>query len=316
MMLTRLPVLALMAMLASLIVTSAHADCDQPITQLTAKEKAYYSSNFPVLLAAIPKTPAGWQYNDRSKQKLAPGYKDYMPAEDCGPSIYYIGLGIDYERPMTQADSDKETQAMQAKPDPAKQKKLDDLMAQQQALMQKAMAAAQNQDYKTVDALGKQGDALNKQITAAQQDLNAGRQATIDAVQWDRKATVHISINDNAGDATCYGSPKALQVPGAIAYQCGAPANYSSPGEMLDSAEGHIVVVFGNAQVKQYDWTRKDANDKTIKDSYVQIKFNTNGDKSMAVHNLVVEVSGDDLGRAQSLYKQMNLAPLASLIKK
>jgi len=292
----------------------AHADCDQPITKLTAKEKAYYSSHFPVLRAAIPKPPAGWQYSDEAAAKLAPDYKDYMPDYNCGPSNYYLDIGIDYERPMTQADSDKEMQAMQAKPDPAKQKKLDDLMAQEQALMEKTMAAAQKQDYKTVDALGKQGDALNKQISAVQQDMNSGSRATIDAVQWDRKATAHISIN-NAGGATCYGNPKPLQVPGAIAYECGAPATYSSPGEVLDPARGHVVVIYCKATVQQYEWTRQDAQGKQVADHYVDIKCQMDDDHAMVVQNLMVDVEGDDLARAESLYKQMDLKPLAALVK-
>jgi hypothetical protein len=315
MMRTRSSILVVLAMHACLVATSAFADCDQPITKLTPKEKAYYNSHFPVLRAAIPKPPAGWQYSDEAKTKLAPDYKDYLPEFNCGPSNYYLDLGIDYERPMTQADSDKEMQAMQAKPDPAKQKKLDDLMAQEQALMQKTMDAAQKQDYKTVDALGKQGDTLNKQISAVQQDMNAGSRATVDAVQWDRKATVHISINDASGDATCYGNPKPLQVPGAIAYECGAPATYSSPGEALDPASGHVVVVYGKATVQQYEWTRQDAQGKQVTDHYVDIKCQLDDSHAMVVQNLVVDVAGDDLARAQSLYKQMNLAPLAALIK-
>jgi hypothetical protein len=308
----RLVLLTLLSLAAGL----AHADCDGPITPVTAKEKAFYSAQFPAMRNAIPKPPAGWQYKEDSKKELAPGYKDYIPTENCGTSIYYIGLGIGYERPMTQADSDAEMQAMQAKPDPAKQKKLDALMAQEQALMQKFADAAQKQDTKTMEALGKQNDALTAQMTALQQDMNSAGSSTIDAIQWDRGAEVHISINDNSGDITCYGSPKAIQVPGAIAYQCGAPATYSSPGEVLDPAKGHVVVVFGKASVKQYDWSRKDAQQKEIEDSYVQITFEINNDNSMSVHNVVVDVSGDDLARAESLYKQMDLKPLAALVKK
>lgn len=294
----------------------AHADCDAPITPVTAKEKAFYSAKFPALRAAIPKPPAGWQYDDDSKALLAPGYKDYLPTENCGPSNYYMDLSIEYVRPMSQADSDKEVQAMQAKPDPAKQKRLDDLMAQEQALMQKMMVAAQKQDTKTMDALGQQSDALNQQITAAQQDMNSGSQATFAAVQWDRSAKVGISINDNAGDATCYGSPKPLQVPGAAAaYACEAPADYSSPGEVLDPAVGRIVVIFGKATVKRYGWDRKDDQGKEIKDSYVDIHFDGNDDHAMAVKNLVVDITGDDLARAESLYKQVNFVPLSALVK-
>lgn len=302
--------------LLSLATGLAHADCDGPITPVTAKEKAFYNAQFPALHAAIPKPPAGWQYTDDSKTLLVPGYKDYLPTENCGPSIYYLDLGIEYERPMSQADSDKEVQAMQAKPDPAKQKKLDDLMAREQALMQKMMDAAQKQDTKAMDALGKQSDALNKEIAAAQQDMNSGSQSTVAAVQWDRSAKVGVSINNNSGSATCYGNPKPLQVSGAVAYECGAPADYSSPGEVLDPAQGHIVVIFGKATVKSYDWARKDAQQKQVKDSYVLITFEINSDNSMRVHNVVVDVSGDDLARAQSLYKQMNLAPLAALVKR
>jgi len=293
----------------------AHADCDAAITPVTAKEKAFYSSKFPALRAAVPKPPSGWQYGDDAKNKLAPGYKDYIPSQNCGPSIYYIGLGIDYERPMSQADQDAEVAAMQAPPDPAKQKQLEAIMAKQQALMQQVMAASQKQDTKTMDALGKQSDALGNQMQALQQDMNSAGQAKVAAIEWDRKADVSIRVNDNAGDVTCYGSPKALPVPGVVAYQCGAPATYSSPGEVLDPARGRVVVVFGNASVKQYDWERRDAHDNEIKDSYVQIKFDTNSDYSMRVHNVVLDVSGDDLARALSLYSQIDVKPLAALMK-
>ena len=302
--------------LLSLAAGLAHADCDGPITPVTAKEKAFYTSHFPALRAAVPKPPKGWQYKEDSKQELAPGYKDYIPTHNCGASLYYIGLDIRYQRPMSQADADAETAAMQAAPDPDKQKKLDALMAQEQALMQKFGEAAQKQDTQAMAALGKQNDALTAQITAAQQDMNSGSKSKIDAIQWDRDAEVHVSLNDGSGDVTCYGSPKAIQVPGAIAYQCGAPADYSSPGEVLDPARGHVVVVFGKASAKLFDWNRKDADMKDIKDSYVQISFETNGDHSLSVHNLVVDVSGDDLARAQSLFSQMDLKPLATLIKK
>jgi len=293
----------------------AHADCDATITPVTAKEKAFYSSKFPALRAALPKPPAGWQYDDDAKNKLAPGYKDYIPSQNCGPSIYYIGLGIDYERPMSQAEQDAEVAAMQAPPDPAKQKQLEAIMAKQQALIQQVMAASQKQDTKAMDALSKQSDALGNQMQALQQDMNSAGQAKVAAIEWDRKANVSIRVNDNAGDVTCYGSPKALPVPGAVAYQCWAPATYSSPGEVLDPARGRVVVVFGNASVKQYDWDRRDAHDKQIKDSYVQIKFDTNNDDSMRVHNVVLDVSGDDLARAQSLYSQIDVKPLAALMK-
>ena len=295
--------------------SAARADCDQQQVPLTAKEKAYYSSKFPVLHAAIPKPPAGWQYDDDSTQKLAPDYQDYMPKYNCGPSNYYIGLDIGYERPMTQADSDKEMAAMQAPPDPAKQKKVDALIAQEQALMQKIADAAQKQDTKGMDALGKQNDALTRQLQAAQQDLNAGSRATMDAVQRDRKATVRIAINDGAGDVSCYGNPKPIQVPGATAYSCENPATYSSPGEQLDAPAAHIVVVFGKATVDPEDWDRQDATGKIVKDHSVDIKTPLVRPVVIGVQFVIVDVKGDDLARAQSLYKQMNLGPLSALVK-
>ncbi|MGE5625862.1 MAG: hypothetical protein ACM3ZT_09980 [Bacillota bacterium] len=307
----------LLCLLGLMVAPLAHADCDGPITPVSAKEKAFYSAQFPAMRAAIPKPPAGWQYKDDSKAELAPGYKDYMPTQNCGPSNYYMDLGIEYERPMTQADSDAETQAMQAAPDPAKQKKLDALMTQEQALMQKFGEAAQKQDSKAMEALGKQNDALTAQMTALQQDMNSGSQAKIAAIQWDRSAKINISFNNNSGGATCYGNPKPLQVPGAaMAYACEAPADYSSPGEQLDPAVGRIVVIFGKATAQQYDWNRKDAQGKEVKDKYMDIKFDGNDDHAMVVKNVVVDITGDDLARAQSLYKQINFAPLATLIKK
>ena len=306
-------------LLLSLVAGLAHAEgCDGQQHPPSTREKVFYAGNFKLLRDAIPKPPAGWQYSNADKEKLDPAYSD-VPDMICGgdAQIYYIGLHVDYERPMSQDDMDKMQQAMQAKPDPAKQKQLDGLMAQQQDLIQKSMAAAQKQDYKTMDALGKQGDALNKQLQALQQEMNAGSRAKLDAIQWDRLAAVHVSINDNAGSATCYGSPKAIQVFGATAYQCGAPADYRAPGDVLDAAKGRIVVVFGPATVKQYDYNRKDDEGKEFKDNYVTIQYQTNSsDLSLSAHNVVVEVEGDDLDRAMSLYKQMNLAPLSALVQK
>lgn len=296
--------------------TLAHADCAGPITPVTAQEKAYYQARFPVLRAAIPQPPAGWKYADRSQDKLAPDYTRYIPTEDCGPSNYYIALGIEYQRPMSQAELEATVQAMRGPPDPDKQKQLADLQAKQVALIQQSVAASQKQDYAAVEALGKQGDALSKQMTALQADMNSGRQAKVDALQHDRSAKVDISINGAGGGITCFGSPKVINVPGAIAYQCEAPANYSAPGEVLDPASGHVVVVFGTATVKQSDWTRRDAQQKQIKDSYVDIKYEINADHALVVKNVVVDVSGDDLARVQSLFSQMDLRPLAALIKK
>src|SRR5215469_10045059 len=304
--------LPLICLMGSGAVSLAHAEgCDGLQHAPSAQEKAFYAGNFKLLRDAMPKPPAGWQYSNDDKKMLDPAYNG-VPDSICGgdSQIYYIGLRTVYERPMSQEDTDQLQQAMQAKPDPAKQKQLDGLMAQQQDLIQKSIAAAQKQDYKTMDALGKQGDALSKQIQAVQQDMNSGRQAKLDAIQWDRQAAVHVSINNNGGSATCYGSPKAIQVSGATAYQCGAPASYRGPGDVLDPAKGSIVVVFGQASVNQHDYSRKDSQGKEIKDSYVNIKYGTNSDNSLAVHNVVLDVSGDDLARAQSLYSQLDLKPL------
>lgn len=293
---------------------SAFAEgCEDGVqAQPNAQEKAFFSK-FTILRAALPKPPAGWQYEDTSKEKLAPDY-DYIPEYLCGHSGYYIGLDMDYTRPMSEADSQKEMQAMQAKPDPANQKKLDDLLAQQQTLMQKSIAAAQKQDYNTMQALGKQSDALNAQITQIQQDMNAGQKAVLDAVQRDRTAKVRIAIND-AGGASCYGSPKPMQVAGAIAYQCENPATYSSPGDQLDPPKGRILVVYGDAKVRNDDdWERKDDKGQAHKDSAVTVETQVDP-KSMAVQSVIIDVEGDDLARAQSLFKQMNLAPLDALIK-
>lgn len=280
------------------------------------KEQAYYGSNFNTLRAALPKPPAGWQYNDADKKKLDPSYSD-VPEYLCGDSQnYYIGLDMNYERPMTQADMAKLQQAMQAKPDPAKQKELDGLMAQQQDLIQKSMAAAQKQDYKTIDALGKQGDALNTKIAKVQQEMNAGQTTAMNAVQHDRQAKVRIAIND-AGSADCYGSPKAITVPGAVAYQCENPATFSSPGNQLDAPKGRILMVFGkDAKVETADWSRKDAQGQEHQDSSVIVRYTVQQGSTPAVQFVTVDVEGDDLARAISLYKQMNLAPLAALIKK
>lgn len=310
----RQALLVLVSIAGALSATVARAEgCDSTPQPLNAQEKAFYST-FAKLRSVVPQPPAGWRFDESSQEKLAQDY-EYLPTERCPGENYYIGLGIGYERPMSQEDSDKEMAAMQAPPDPAKQKKVDDLMAQEQALMQKVGEAAQKQDYKAMDALGKQNDALGKQLQAAQADMNSGSHSTIEAIQRDREAHVDISVNSAAGGVTCYGSPKALQVPGAIAYECGAPATFSSPGEQLDPARGRIVVVYGPAEVKQYDWSRKDAQDKQVKDSYVSIKTSADAGRYPQPMVVVVDISGDDLARAESLYKQMNLKPLAALIK-
>ena len=296
-------------------VNVAHADCDQPITPVTAQEKAYYQARFPVLRATIPKPPAGWKYTGESQDKLARGYTDYIPTQNCGPSNYYLSLGIEYQRPMSQAELEAEVQATRGPPDPATKQKLDALMAQQQALMQKFTKASEKGDAESLQAIAKQNAAVTAQITSLQQNMNSGRQAKLDALRHDRKAKVDIRINDASDNISCYGNPKPISVPGAAAYQCEAPATYSSPGEVLDPASGRVVVVFGNVTVKHYDWDRQDAQGKPHKDSYVEISYLLNGSRPMAVQNVVVDVSGDDLARAQSLFSQMDLKPLASLIK-
>jgi hypothetical protein len=277
-----------------------------------AQEKAFYSL-FVTLRNAIPKPLAGWQYEDASKAKLAPAY-DYLPASICDHSGYYIGLDMDYTRPMSPADSQKEMQAMQAKPDPVKQKKLDGLLAQQQALAQKSIAAAQKQDSDTMQSLGKQTDALNAQITQTQLDMNAAQAAALTALQRDRSAKLRIAIND-AGGVSCYGNPKLLQVAGGVAYQCQNAATYSSPGNQLDPPRGRIVVVYGKARQRTDDWKWKDEKGQEHNDSAIVIETSVDP-KSMAVQYVTIDIVGDDLVRAESLYKEMNLAPLAALVKK
>lgn len=282
----------------------------------SAKEKAYYAGDFKVLRAALPKPPAGWQYSDADKEKLDPGYTD-VPEWLCGTTQnYYIGLDMGYERPVSETDQAKLEAAMQAKPDPAKQKELEGLMAQQQALIGKSVAAAQKQDYKTMDALGKESDALNARISKVQDEMNARQNAAMSELQWDREAKVRIAIN-GAGDATCYGDPKPLQIPGAVAYQCGSPATFSSPGNQLDPAKGHVVVVFGKGVQPQIEsWDRQDDKGQEHKDSYVILKYESQQGTTPVVQFVTIDVEGDDLARAQSLFKQMNLAPLAALIKR
>ena len=199
---------------------------------------------------------------------------------------------------------------MQAKPDPAKQKKVDALMAQQQDIMQKMMAAAQKQDYNSMTALGKQNDAIGKQLAVAQKDANAQSRATMDAIQADRSAKADISIN-NQGDYTCYGSPKPLTVAGATAaFSCAAPAIFDADGNQVDPARAEVVVVFGKYAVQSYDWERTTADGKTVKDSYVQMKPQWDDKAGMKVQNLGVDLEGDNQARAESLYKDVNLAAL------
>src|SRR5690242_3000288 len=219
--------------LTCLMASAAHAEggegdgCPEgKAIPLTKAEKAFYEK-FQQLRAAVPKPDAGWQYDRNTQEIMAPAYKDYLPAFFCGISNYYLNIGVGYTRPMSEADSAKEMQIMQGKPDPAKQKRLNDLMAQEQALIPQLMAAAQKNDTKTVDAINKQADALNKQMAQANVDLNSGRQGAMDAIEADRDATVSISLN-NADSLDCYGSPKPVQVSGGTAYSREHPATYSS----------------------------------------------------------------------------------------
>lgn len=307
--------LLILAVIASLFAVGAFAEgCEGQQRAPTAKEKAFYVSNFKALRAALPKPPAGWQYNDADKQKLDPTYTD-VPEYICSDYVnYYIGLDMSYERPMNEADSQKEMAALQAAPDPAKQKELDALMAQQQALIEKTMAAAQKQDAKALDALSKQGDVLGAKIGQVQADMTAGQSAALAAIQRDRDAKVRIAIND-AGGASCYGNPKPIQVKGAFAaYQCENPATYSSPGNQLDAPRGRILVVYGAATLRtDDDWERKDDKGQEHKDSAVTLDTQVD-QKSMVVQSIIVNIEGDDLARAQSLFKQMNLAPIAALL--
>ena len=312
--------IALLAM-SCLMASAARADggegdgCPEgKATQLTKAEKAFYEK-FQQLRAAAPKPEAGWQYDKNTQEIMAPTYKDYLPAFFCGISNYYLDVGVGYARPMSDADSAKELQIMQGKPDPAKQKKLDDLMAQEQALIPQLMAAAQKNDTKTVDAINKQADALNKQVTQANIDLNSGRQGAMDAIEADRSATVTISIN-NADSLDCYGAPKPVQVAGGTAYSCEHPVTYSSPGSVLDKPAGKVVLIYGKSTLdKDDDWERQDINGKSTKDTAVIIRPQLDNPVTLSVHNLTVVVEADHLARAQSLFKQLNLAALQKMVQ-
>jgi len=280
---------------------------------LTAAEKTFFAK-FTVLRSAVPKAPAGWQLNDDSQAKMAADF-DYLPDYQCGAGNFYIGLGLTYQRPISQADSDREMAAMRAGPDPAKQKKVDALMAEQQAMMQKMMDAAQKQDYKAMEALGKQNDAIGKQLAAAQKDASSQSRATMDAVQADREAKADIAIN-NQGDVVCYGSPKVLKVAGAAAaYSCVAPAAFDSEGNQVDPARAEVMVVFGKYAVQSYDWERTTSDGKTVKDSYVQMKPEWDDKAGTKIQNITVDLEGDNQVRAEGLYKDTNLASLQKLIQ-
>lgn len=310
----RLIPLCLFILAVSFAATAAHAEgCDSTPRPLTAQEKTFYSK-FTMLRAAIPQPPAdGWQFKDDTKKKLGKGYS-YQPTEYCPNSGYSVSFKASYERPMTQADSDKEMAVMHAPPDPAKQKQLQDLTNPRMALMQQSIAAAQKQDMKTVDALGKQGDALDKQMRALQANMNSSSQATIAAIQADREASVDINLNSGAG-ADCYGSPKPIQVPGATAYACEHPATYSSPGEQLDAPLGRIIVVFGPAKLQTDDnWNRKDPEGKGTADKGVILDTPADVHNSTNVGLVIVSISADNLARAQLLFKKMDLKPLAALL--
>ncbi|HEY1772535.1 MAG TPA: hypothetical protein VGH91_05015 [Gammaproteobacteria bacterium] len=290
-----------------------HAGCVEGVQKpLTAKEKIYYTK-FKTLRAAVPPPAAGWQYSADSHDVLAPGY-DATPPYTCGPDNYFIGLNVSYGRPMSEAEAQQEIKIMQAPPDPAKQKQVDALMAKRQALIQQLMAAAQKQDAKSLDAIGKQNDALGKRIQVAQVQATASKKAALDKLQYDRKATLSIDIND-VTSADCYGSPKPLQVADAVAYSCEAPATYSSPGDQQDPVHGSIVVVYGKSTTDTVDWERQDDQGAEHKDSAVILRTEVQQGTDPKVQNLVIRIVGDDLARAQAIYKQLDLKPLAALVK-
>lgn len=301
--------------LLCLAAQAAHAeDCTAAKYPLSGQEKAFFST-FVKLRAALPKPPTGWQYSKESKDKLEPGYQ-YLPASECNISNYYVDIEVDYERSMSQAELEAEVQATRGPPDPAKKKRLDDLMTQQQALMQKTIAAAQKQDYKTVDVLGKQNDALNKQINTAQKDMNASVQAKLDALQQDRHAKAHIALDDQS-DFTCYGSPKPLVVSGAAyAFECSSPATFDSEGNRVDPPRGQVVVVFGKYTLEQHDWDRSDATGKTVHDKYVDIKPVWDDTLTLEIQNVTAVFESQDAARAESLYQAADIKSLAALIKR
>ena len=293
---------------------TVHAeDCTAAKYPLSGQEKAFFSS-FVKLRAALPKPPAGWRFDEESQSKLGPDYQ-YLPASECDISNYTVGIEVGYERPTSQAELQAEVQAERGPPDPATKKKLDDLMAQQQALAQKMAAAAQKQDTLTLDALGKQNDALTKQITAVQKGVNAGSQAKLDALRRDRRAKASFGLNDQS-DFTCYGSPKPLQVAGAAyAYECSAPASFDSEGNQVDPARAEVVVVFGKYKLEQYDWDRTDASGKTVHDKYIDIKPDWDDTLTLDIQNLTAVFEGDDAARVESLYQAADIKSLAALIK-
>ncbi|HEY4127717.1 MAG TPA: hypothetical protein VGN70_06690 [Gammaproteobacteria bacterium] len=310
----RRSVLTSLLALACLMTSVAYAEgCPEgEAIGLTAPQKAFYEK-FQQLRAALPKPETGWQYNQDTLEKMAPDYKDYMPTYTCFVNNYYLDASAGYTRPMSEADSAKEQQVIQGKPDPAKQKKLDDVMAQEQALMPQLLAAAQKGDTKTMDALGKQSDALNKQMTQAQIDANSGQQNAMAAIEADRNSTVSIGLN-NSDSLDCYGNPKPVQVSGATAYSCEHPITYSSPGNPLDKPEGRVVLIYGKATVdRDDDWDRQDINGKHTKDTAVIIRPQLDQPVSLGVHNLTIVISADNLARAQSLFKRLNLVALQKM---
>jgi hypothetical protein len=305
-----LSLLALTCLLASI----AHAEgCPEgEAIPLTAPQKAFYGK-FLQLRATVPKPEAGWQFAKNTEEMMAPDYKDYMPTYTCFMNNYYIDIEANYTRPLSDADMAKEQQVVQSKPDPAKQKKLNDLMAQEQALMPQIMAAAQKGDTKTMDTLSKQSDAINKQITQAQIDANSGRQGAMGAIDADRTASVSIGLN-NPDSLDCYGAPKPVQVSGGTAFSCEHPITYSSPGNPLDKPQGRIVLIFGKSTVdKDDDWDRQDINGKHTQDTAVIIRPQLDQPVSLAVHNLTVVVTADNLARAQSIFKQLDLVALQKM---
>ena len=104
------PLLCLVGLCA---VSVAHAEgCNGQQHAPSAQEKTFYAGNFKLLRDAVPKPPAGWQYSNADKKKLDPDYSG-VPDSICGGDslIYYIGLHMGYERPVSQEDMDRLQQA-------------------------------------------------------------------------------------------------------------------------------------------------------------------------------------------------------------
>jgi hypothetical protein len=255
------------------------APCDPEKNPLNAPEQAFYG-HFTTLRDALPKPTAGFQLDDASQKLFSADYA-YMPASECGLSYYSLSVSANYLRgPLTAP----KPQAV----DPDKQKKIDELQAQEEDLAQKMLRANDKNDFELIGQIGAQKQKLDQQLDALQgisADGSASRAVG---------GRVILVLND-AQEESCYGNPHVVQVSGATAYRCVS-------GSLADKAGVHILVMFGKASTK-------------TNDDFVTLLPSLDNARATQVQEVTVVVDSDDAALADALYNQIDMDALRNLIE-